>query len=56
MHGAGSPQAQRIAMLGQADIEGKIAMANEVIYGTSDVPGLALPDVNTTTAPAVESD
>ncbi len=50
MHGAGSPQAQRIAMLGQADIEGKIRMADEVIYGTNDVPGLALPDVNSTAA------
>ena len=46
MHGAGSPQAQRISMLGQADIEGKIQMANEVIYGTDDVAGLPLPDVN----------
>ncbi len=43
MHGAGSPQAQRIAMLGQANIDKKIAMAEEVIYGTSDVPGLPLP-------------
>jgi aromatic ring hydroxylase len=43
MHGAGSPQAQRIVMLGQADIESKIAMADEVINGTDDVPGLPLP-------------
>jgi 4-hydroxybutyryl-CoA dehydratase/vinylacetyl-CoA-Delta-isomerase len=46
MHGAGSPQAQRIAMLGQAKIEDKIKMADAVIYGTDDVPGLALPKVN----------
>jgi 4-hydroxybutyryl-CoA dehydratase/vinylacetyl-CoA-Delta-isomerase len=46
MHGAGSPQAQRISMLGQADLEGKIQMANEVIYGTDDVAGLPLPNVN----------
>ena len=43
MHGAGSPQAQRISMLSQANIEEKIKMADEVIYGTDDVPGLALP-------------
>jgi 4-hydroxybutyryl-CoA dehydratase/vinylacetyl-CoA-Delta-isomerase len=46
MHGAGSPQAQRIVMLALADIEGKIKMADEVIYGTDDVPGLPLPPVN----------
>jgi 4-hydroxybutyryl-CoA dehydratase/vinylacetyl-CoA-Delta-isomerase len=45
MHGAGSPQAQRIAMLGQAKIEDKIKMADAVIYGTDDVPGLPLPTV-----------
>lgn len=33
MHGAGSPQAQRISMLGQADIESKIKLADEVIFG-----------------------
>ena len=43
MHGAGSPQAQRIVMLGQAAIDEKIAMADEVINGTDDVPGLPLP-------------
>ena len=43
MHGAGSPQAQRIVMLGLADIEGKIKLADEVLNGTSDVPGLPLP-------------
>ena len=42
MHGAGSPQAQRIVMLGQAGIDEKIAMADEVINGTDDVPGLPL--------------
>ncbi len=43
MHGAGSPQAQRIVMLGQANIEEKIKMADKVINGTDDVPGLPLP-------------
>ena len=43
MHGAGSPQAQRIVMLGQANIEDKIRMADEVINGTDDVAGLPLP-------------
>ena len=43
MHGAGSPQAQRIVMLGQAGIEEKIAMADQVLKGTDDVPGLPLP-------------
>lgn len=43
MHGAGSPQAQRIVMLQGADIEGKIRMADQVINGTDDVPGLPLP-------------
>ena len=42
MHGAGSPQAQRIVMLGQADIDSKIEMAEQVINGTDDVPGLPL--------------
>ena len=46
MHGAGSPQAQRIALLGQANIDEKIKMADDVIYGTDDVPGLPLPPVN----------
>ena len=46
MHGAGSPQAQRIAMLSQSRIEDKIKMADAVIYGTGDVPGLPLPNVN----------
>jgi len=32
-------------MLGQADIEGKIRMADEVIYGTDDVVALPLPKV-----------
>ena len=43
VHGAGSPQAQRIAMLGQADIDTKIKMAEAVIHGDDDVPGLPLP-------------
>jgi 4-hydroxybutyryl-CoA dehydratase/vinylacetyl-CoA-Delta-isomerase len=43
MHGAGSPQAQRIVMLGQAGIEEKIELANRVIDGTDDVAGLPLP-------------
>ena len=30
-------------MLGQADIESKIALADEVVNGTDDVPGLPLP-------------
>jgi 4-hydroxybutyryl-CoA dehydratase/vinylacetyl-CoA-Delta-isomerase len=44
MHGAGSPQAQRINMLAQAKIDDKIKMANQVIYGKDDVPGLPLPN------------
>jgi len=43
MHGAGSPQAQRIVMLGLAGIEAKIKMAEQVIGGTDDVKGIALP-------------
>lgn len=43
MHGAGSPQAQRIAMQSQARIDLKMRMAEEVIHGTSNVPGLPLP-------------
>jgi len=43
MHGAGSPQAQRIVMLGQAAIEDKIKMAEQVIDGDDDVAGLPLP-------------
>jgi 4-hydroxybutyryl-CoA dehydratase/vinylacetyl-CoA-Delta-isomerase len=43
MHGAGSPQAQRIVMLGQAAIDDKIAMADHVLNDTNDVPGLPLP-------------
>jgi len=42
MHGAGSPQAQRIVMLGQAGIDAKIKMADQVIDGTDDVEGIAL--------------
>lgn len=43
MHGAGSPQAQRIVMLGQAAIEEKIRMAERVVHGEDDLPGLPLP-------------
>jgi 4-hydroxybutyryl-CoA dehydratase/vinylacetyl-CoA-Delta-isomerase len=46
MHGAGSPQAQRISMLGQARIDNKIRMADQVIYGTDNLPGLPLPIVD----------
>lgn len=42
MHGAGSPQAQRIAMAGQAQIAKKIAMAEKVVHGTDDVEGLPI--------------
>lgn len=53
MHGAGSPQAQRIAMLGQAGIDAKIRMADEVIHGVDDVPGLPLPSRDAVTEPDV---
>lgn len=43
MHGAGSPQAQRINMLAQADINGKIDLAKKVLHAKDDVPGLPLP-------------
>lgn len=43
MHGAGSPQAQRISMLQQANIDQKIGLADEIIYGQSDVTSLPLP-------------
>ncbi len=42
MHGAGSPQAQRIVMIGLAEIDKKIKMAETVIDGTDDVEGLPL--------------
>jgi 4-hydroxybutyryl-CoA dehydratase/vinylacetyl-CoA-Delta-isomerase len=42
MHGAGSPQAQRIVMGMGAEIDKKIEMAEDVINGTDDVPGLPL--------------
>jgi 4-hydroxybutyryl-CoA dehydratase / vinylacetyl-CoA-Delta-isomerase len=48
MHGAGSPQAQCIVMLGQANIDDKIARADRVINGTDDVPGPPLPGRETT--------
>ena len=40
MHGAGSPQAQRIVMLGLGDLRGKIALAEQVIGGDEDAPDL----------------
>ena len=43
MHGAGSPQAQRIVMMGQANFDEKIAMAEQVIHGEDNVPGIQLP-------------
>ncbi|HEY6881267.1 MAG TPA: 4-hydroxyphenylacetate 3-hydroxylase N-terminal domain-containing protein [Polyangiales bacterium] len=43
MHGAGSPQAQRIVMLMGSNIEEKMKMADRVINGTDDVEGLPLP-------------
>lgn len=46
MHGAGSPQAQRIVMLGQADLDARIAFADQVLNGTDDTPGLPLPGSN----------
>jgi len=42
MHGAGSPQAQRIVMGIGADIDKKIALAEKVINGDDDVPSLPL--------------
>jgi len=42
MHGAGSPQAQRIVMWGQSAMGEKIKMAERVINGTDDVAGLPL--------------
>ena len=42
MHGAGSPQAQRIVMLRQGEVDKKMKMALRVINGTDDVPGLPI--------------
>lgn len=42
MHGAGSPQAQRISMFRQADLDKKIEMVEKVVDGTDDVEGLPL--------------
>jgi 4-hydroxybutyryl-CoA dehydratase/vinylacetyl-CoA-Delta-isomerase len=42
MHGAGSPQAQRIVMLGLGDLKSKIAMAEDVIEGDNDVLGITI--------------
>jgi 4-hydroxybutyryl-CoA dehydratase / vinylacetyl-CoA-Delta-isomerase len=46
MHGAGSPQAQRIVMWGQSGMGEKIKMAEQVINGTDDVEGLPLRGAN----------
>jgi 4-hydroxybutyryl-CoA dehydratase/vinylacetyl-CoA-Delta-isomerase len=54
MHGAGSPQAQRIVMHGLAGIDKKIRMAEEVIHGTNDVPGLQLPTAENKAEPKTE--
>ena len=40
MHRAGSPQAQGIVMVRQADLEKKIAMTDKVIEHSDDVPGI----------------
>jgi len=42
MHGAGSPQAQRIVMMGLSGIDKKIKMAEIVLDGTDDVKGIKL--------------
>jgi 4-hydroxybutyryl-CoA dehydratase/vinylacetyl-CoA-Delta-isomerase len=42
MHGAGSPQAQRIAMLGLSEVEKKIKLVDAVLNEKSDVPGLSI--------------
>lgn len=42
MHGAGSPQAQRIVMMMQSEVEKKIKMAEDVIDGDDDVEGINL--------------
>jgi 4-hydroxybutyryl-CoA dehydratase/vinylacetyl-CoA-Delta-isomerase len=42
MHGAGSPQAQRIVMLGLSNLKNKIDMAEAVIDGDDDVLGITI--------------
>jgi 4-hydroxybutyryl-CoA dehydratase/vinylacetyl-CoA-Delta-isomerase len=42
MHGAGSPQAQRIVMMAPSDIDKEVKMAENVIEGSGDVEGIAL--------------
>ena len=42
MHGAGSPQAQRIVMLGLSNLKNKIALAEAVIEGDDDASGLTI--------------
>jgi 4-hydroxybutyryl-CoA dehydratase/vinylacetyl-CoA-Delta-isomerase len=42
MHGAGSPQAQRIVMLGLGNLKKKVGMAEAVINGDDDVLSLTI--------------
>ena len=42
MHGAGSPQAQRIVMLGLSNLKNKIGLAESVIEGDDDVMTLTI--------------
>jgi 4-hydroxybutyryl-CoA dehydratase/vinylacetyl-CoA-Delta-isomerase len=42
MHGAGSPQAQRIVMLALSNMKNKIRLAESVIDGDDDVLGLTI--------------
>jgi hypothetical protein len=42
MHGAGSPQAQRIVMLGLSNLKNKIGLAEAVIEGDDDVLSLTI--------------
>lgn len=42
-YGLGSPQAQRIAIGGLADLSAKVALAEEVLNGIGDVQSLPPP-------------
>lgn len=42
MHGAGSPQAQRIVMLGLSNLKNKIRLAEAVVDGDDDVLGITI--------------
>ena len=42
MHGAGSPQAQRIVMLGLGNLKNKMGLAQAVIDGDDDVLSLTI--------------